>query len=60
MSDKVKATETYPNITWEVESNKLFTGDDFSKGSASTLRSVWWGVYGMEPAIKKENAHSNE
>jgi len=31
--------ETYPNITWEVESAKPFSGSDYQKGSYDTLLS---------------------
>jgi hypothetical protein len=41
-------TETYPNITWAVESEKVFDGDDFSKGTASMARAMEAGLQGME------------
>lgn len=31
--------EEYPNITWENETKKPFEGDDFQKGSASSIYS---------------------
>lgn len=45
-------SEVYPNISWEKESQKLFTGSDFQKGAASTLRSVEAELQGMEAQLK--------
>lgn len=47
-------TETYPSITWAVESEKAFDGDDFSKGTASMCRATEAALQGLEIELKDD------
>lgn len=47
--------ETYPNITWEVESHKLMTGSEWQLAIASMVRSCYASLELMEQSIKKGN-----
>lgn len=46
-------SEAYPNITWEVESKKAWSGDKFQEGSTSMVRHVYCELQRMEKAINE-------
>lgn len=48
-------SEVYPNITWEVESNKVMTGSEWQMATASMVRSVYASMQLLEESIKKGN-----
>jgi hypothetical protein len=53
---EINMTEKYPNITWAVESQKIFSGDDFSKGTASMCRAMEAALQGTEIGLKENPA----
>ena len=47
-------TETYPNITWEIESRKVMTGSDWQMGSASMIRAMYLALNAVEQQVVAE------